>query len=98
MEFRKAIVLSFTDFRLLTDLVDNYHSDPDAQEMTLEEFLVSEFEWMLEEYEADEFIVFYEEWIEDENGKLVEIKKNVYSLDPERLAHLMLDYLKRFQQ
>ncbi len=80
--FQKSLVLSHTDFRiLLNDLLEVYSTDFNTDEITLEDYLKTELENLLESYEADSFILF--------------INNSVYDLDPSGLAYMMLDYLKQ---
>ncbi len=91
----KAIVLSYLDFRILiNDMLEIYHTDFDTEKVSLEEYFENEFLFMLESYECDKFIVFIEHWVQNEKGDLLEVKKDVYELDHQGMAWLVLDYLR----
>ena len=58
--FRKAIVLSPADFRILiNDLLDYWRSDY-ADEIPLREFIIDEIEHLIENEKVDEIVVFLE--------------------------------------
>lgn len=87
--FELGVILSFVDFRaLVVDLLDTYQDPTYSEELTLQDFLLSELEMILEQHQATRFIVFL-----PENFKETE-RITTYYVDAEGLMFLITEYLK----
>jgi hypothetical protein len=86
--FKLGIILSYTEFRCLAvDLENTYYSEY-AEELSFQDFLISDLEMLLDQYQAERFIVFLPENFSPETEKLIP-----FYVDAEGLAFLITNYL-----